>query len=555
MKTAVLLLITAALHAEVTFHRDVLPVLQTKCQGCHRPGEVAPMSFLTYASTRPWAKAIRAAVTSKAMPPWFAGAGTEKFSNDPSLTPQELEILTRWADEGAPEGNRADAPPPVQFVDGWSIGVPDVVIPMPKAYSVPANGVVEYQHIVVPTGFTEDRWVKAVEIRPGNRSVVHHVIAFVRPPGSRWLREAKPGEPVTDRDRTIRALPVEEMPEFLLSYTPGRPPSGLAEGQARLIPAGSDIVFQLHYTPAGKAVDDVSKVGMIFAKVPPRERIATLPLANISFVIPPGAPAHRVDAAATVAGEARLLRLIPHMHLRGKSFEVRMVENGEERTLLRVPKYDFNWQNAYVLDRPVPLREGARLELAGWFDNSPNNRHNPDPKAEVRWGDQSWEEMMIGYLDISVKPGTEPKRVLKREAPDARTPFYGVWDLVSIVTRDKSGNERKTYGDAPRGQITYERTGRMSAILGRSDRKPVASPTLTDATPEQMKEIVTGFAAYYGTFEVDAATKRVIHHVQQALHPSWAGTDLIRSYAFEGNQMTLAAAIGDNLVTLVWRKK
>ena len=236
------------------------------------------------------------------------------------------------------------------------------------------------------------------------------------------------------------------MPEFLLSYTPGRPPSGLADGQARLIPAGSDIVFQLHYTSSGKAAADISKVGMIFAKEPPRERIATLPVTNHTFVIPPGAPAHRVDATVTVAVDAKLLRMIPHMHLRGKAFEVRLVENGADRTLLRVPKYDFNWQNAYVLARPVPLREGARLELAGWFDNSPNNPHNPDPKAEVRWGDQSWEEMLVGYMDVSVKPGVEPKRVLKREAPDARAPFYGVWELVSIVTRDKNANERKTCG-------------------------------------------------------------------------------------------------------------
>jgi hypothetical protein len=247
--------------------------------------------------------------------------------------------------------------------------------------------------------------------------------------------------------------------------------------------------------------------------------------------------------------------MIPHMHLRGKAFEVRLVENGEDRTLLRVPKYDFNWQNAYVLDRPIPLREGARLELAGWFDNSPNNRFNPDPKAEVRWGDQSWEEMMVGYVDVSVKPGTEPKRVLKREVADPRAPFFGVWELASMVTRDKNGNERKAYGDVPRGQISYERSGRMSAILGRTDRKPLANSILSQATSDEMKEVLSGFAAYYGTFEVDTVSKRVIHHVEQALHPSWAGTDLIRGYSFDGNQMTLAAAMGDSVITLVWRKK
>lgn len=243
------------------------------------------------------------------------------------------------------------------------------------------------------------------------------------------------------------------------------------------------------------------------------------------------------------------------MHLRGKSFEVRLVEHGGERTLLRVPKYDFNWQNAYVLERPVALREGARLELAGWFDNSSNNRHNPDSKVEVRWGDQSWEEMMIGYVDIGVKPGTEPKLALKREVPDARAPFFGVWELVSMVTRDKSGKETPTYGDAPRGQITYERAGRMSAILGRTDRKPVSSPTLASGSHEELRGVLSGFAAYYGTFDVDTAKKTVIHHVQQALHPNWAGTDLVRGYTFDGDQLTLAATSGDSVITLVWRKK
>ena len=356
--------------------------------------------------------------------------------------------------------------------------------------------------------------------------------------------------------------------EEINSYSPhrrnARVPAQLYAGTAArrafrrtgsLIPAGSDIVFQLHYTPAGNAVDDISKIGLIFAKEPPRERIATLPIANAAFVIPPGAPNHRVDASAVMSGEARLLRMIPHMHLRGKAFEVRLVEDGGGRTLLRVPNYDFNWQNAYALERPVPLREGARIELTGWFDNSPNNRFNPDPKSEVRWGDQSWEEMMLGYVDISVKPGTEPKRVLKREAPDVRAPFYGVWELVSVVSRDKNGNERKTYGDAPRGQITYERSGRMSAILGRTDRKPVIPYNLANASADEQRNALSGFAAYYGTFDVDTAKKSVTHHVLQALHPNWAGTDLVRTYSFDGNRMTLTAATGELMTTLVWEKK
>lgn len=542
-----LLVSIAASAAEVTFHRDVLPVLQARCQGCHRPGEAAPMPFLTYAGTRPWAKAIRAAVQARRMPPWFAGEGSAAFSNDPSLPPREIDILTRWADTGALEGNPADAPKPVAFTDGWNIGVPDVVIPMPKPYAVPAKGVIEYQHIVAPTGFTEDKWVKAVEIRPGDRSVVHHIIAFVRPKGSRWLRDAAPGVPVTDAKRTVRGLPVEEAPEFLLSYTPGRPPANLAEGQARLIPAGADIVFQLHYTTSGTATEDVSKVGIIFAKEPPRERIATLPIANQSFVIPAGAPNHRVDAGATVAGDVKLLRMIPHMHLRGKAFEIRMVEGGSARPLLRVPKYDFNWQNAYVLREPVALKEGARLELTGWFDNSANNPYNPDPKAEVRWGDQSWEEMMIGYVDVSVKPGVEPKRMLRRDAVvDARAAFLGSWELESFTARNGQNVESKPYGDRFRGQITYDAAGNMSAILGSLDR--------TGNSTAQANGMA-GFAAYYGTYDVDAGSRRVIHHVKQALNAGWVGTDLVRQYSFAGDRMTLVAEMNGSVLTLVWRKR
>ncbi len=413
MKISTMLLasLAAAAPTEVTFHRDVVPVLQKRCVGCHRPGEVGPMSFLTYTSTRPWAKAIREAVRTKRMPPWFADTPHRAFANDPSLSADEIDTLVRWADSGAAEGDPKTAPVPVRFTDGWNIGTPEVVITMPEPYVIPAAGVVEYQHIVIPTGFREDKWVKAVEIRPGNRAIVHHAIAFVRPPGSKWLRDAQPGIPVTNSVRAS-SLPVEEMPEYLLSYTPGRPPTGLPEGQARLIKAGSDIVFQLHYTPNGKETTDQSKVGLIFARSAPKERVATLPIANRTFVIPPGAPDHRVDAAAIVTQPARLLRLIPHMHLRGKAFDVRLIDGDNKTQLLRVPKYDFRWQNAYSLAQPVFLKEGQKIECTAWYDNSKNNPFNPDATVEVRWGDQSWEEMMLNYVDVAVPIDVEPKRVL-----------------------------------------------------------------------------------------------------------------------------------------------
>lgn len=530
--------------APVTFHKDVEPVLQKHCQGCHRPGEAAPMSFLTYTSTRPWAKAIKNAVVAKRMPPWFADADHGKFRNDPTLSEVERNAIVQWADTGSLEGDPKSAPTPLKFIEGWNIGVPEKVIEMPLDYSVPASGVIEYQHVIVPTGFTEDKWVKAVELRPGNRAVVHHIIAFVRPPGSKWLREVQAGVAVTDRAR-FRSLTPADMPEFLLSYTPGRPPAGLSEGQARLIPAGSDIVFQLHYTTNGKPATDRSKLGLIFAKEVPRERIAILPIANATFAIPPGAANHRVDAVVQVDQRAELHRLIPHMHLRGKAFEVNLLQPGKDpRILLRVPKYDFNWQNAYYLETPITLNPGDKLAVSGWFDNSPNNPHNPDPKAEVRWGDQSWEEMMLNYIDIAVKPDEEPIRVLQRSpfvATGARDRFLGTWRLVSFDATQADGTKTQPYGDAPEGRIQYEKSGRMSAMLMQSDRKKVSTPLPQNATVDELRELTRSITSYYGDFEVDEAKQIVTHHLKFANNPNWVGTDLVRSYQFENNRLILSA--------------
>ena len=552
MKQQIALLLTVVgfgVAAPVTFHKDVEPVLQKHCQSCHRPGEAAPMSFLTYSSTRPWAKAMKYAVASRRMPPWFADPDHGKFRNDPTLSDAERNAIIQWADSGSIEGDPKSASPSLRFIEGWNIGVPEQVIEMPNDFPVPASGVIEYQHVIVPTGFTEDKWVRAVELRPGNRAVVHHIVAFVRPPGSKWLREAQSGVAVPDRAR-FRGFTAVEIPEFLLSYTPGRPPVNLADGQARLIPAGSDIVFQLHYTSNGKAATDRSRLGLIFSKEPPRERVATLPIVNATFVIPPGASNHRVDAVVNVDQPAQLHRLIPHMHLRGKAFEVSHLQPGKDpRILLRVPRYDFNWQNAYYLDTPVSLNPGNKIAVSGWFDNSPNNPHNPDPKAEVRWCDQSWEEMMINYVDISVKPSEEPKRVIERWTPapaasaaSVRDHFIGTWRLVAFDATLADGTKTKPYGDAPEGRIQYEKSGRMSAMLMRSDRKKISTALPENATTEELRDLTGGFTSYYGGFDIDESKKIVTHHLKFANNPNWVGTDLVRSYNFENNNLVLTAA-------------
>lgn len=236
--------------SQVTFHRDVLPVLQKNCQVCHRPGEAAPMAFTSYKDTRPWAKAIREAVATKRMPPWFADPHVGKFSNDRSLSQQAIDTLVKWADTGAVEGNPKDAPSPVEFVEGWNIGRPDTTVEMPVDFHVPAAGTIEYTYFVIPTGFTEDKWVQLAEVRPGNRRVVHHVIAFVREPGSNWLKDAKPGEPFVPR-KSSDGRGGGFGGEFLVGYAPGYPAEKFAPGQAKRIKAGSDIVLQLHYTAEG----------------------------------------------------------------------------------------------------------------------------------------------------------------------------------------------------------------------------------------------------------------------------------------------------------------
>src|SRR5712692_5649344 len=343
---------------QITFNKDVAPILQKNCQGCHRAGEAAPMPLLTYEQARPWAKAIKEAVLLKRMPPWYADPHYGKFSNDRSLSPSEKDTLVAWADGGAREGDAKDLPPLRRFVEGWNIGQPDMIFEMPNEFQVPASGTIEYQYIVIPTGFTEDKWVQFAEVRPGNRTVVHHVIAFIREPGSKWMRDAQPGIPFVPKKRARdsqdpqqqRRNDDEGSGQLLVGFAPGMQPETLPEGRAKLVKAGSDVVFQMHYTASGKPGLDRTRIGLVFAKEPPQKRVLTVPAANRKFVIPPGAANQLVESEITIQDNATLIALMPHMHLRGKDFEYRLVEpSGESEILLRVPKYDFNWQLFYYL--------------------------------------------------------------------------------------------------------------------------------------------------------------------------------------------------------------
>lgn len=377
---------------QVTFTKDVAPILQKKCQACHRPGEAAPMSLLTYEQTRPWAKAIKQAVLQRRMPPWHADPHYGSFRNDRSMTQQEIDTVAAWADNGAVQGALADLPPAVKFVDGWSIGQPDVEFAMKEPFQVPAEGIMDYKHFVVPTGFTEDKWVQLAEIRPGNRSAVHHVIAFVRPPAS------KPG-----------SGPVE----YLAGYAPGAVPVLLEPGRAKLIPAGSNIIFELHYTPNGKSVADQTRVGLIFAKEPPTERVFTVVLNAYRFAIPPGDANHKVETYLEFGMDVKVLSLMPHMHLRGKDYTIDLISpEGKSERLLNVPNYSFMWQTMYYPKTEIPAPKGSKIQVVAHFDNSANNPYNPNANETVRWGEQSFHEMLGEITDVAVPVGTDVRKIV-----------------------------------------------------------------------------------------------------------------------------------------------
>lgn len=399
-------LLAAKAPAGVTFHKDVLPILQNRCQECHRSGEIAPMSLMTYSETRPWAKAIKAAVVTRTMPPWTADPHYGKFSNDRSLSQSEIDTLVSWIDSGAKEGNPKDAPKPREFVQSWSIGKPDVVFEMPTAVEVPASGTVDYTYEIIPTNFKEDMWVQAAEARAGARKSMHHVIAFLRPPGSTWFKDKPLGTPfIPDRGaRGQRDAQGQAFSELLIGWAPGLQPTILEPGQAKLVPAGTDIVLQLHYTPNGNPTSDKTKIGLIFAKEPPKERVMTMNAINAFLKIPPGDPNYESHAQVTLGQDVKLVSMMPHMHLRGKDFEYDAVyPTGERQILLKVPHYDFNWQLSYALEKQLLLPKNTRIECSAHHDNSANNKYNPDPTKEVRWGDQTWEEMMIGWFDYTVE--------------------------------------------------------------------------------------------------------------------------------------------------------
>jgi hypothetical protein len=413
LSLAALPFVATAAESKITFHKDIEPILQARCQVCHRPGEAAPMSLLNYTDARPWAKSIRQAVLTKKMPPWSAEESTVHFQNDRRLRAEEIDTLVKWVDAGAPEGNKKDAPAPLAFNEGWAIGKPDIVLEMPTPYEVPATGTIDYQWILIPA-FKEDKWVQAFEVRPGNRAVVHHVAAFWRRAGSKWMADAPPGVPIAKPSNVNENGSADGI---IAEYVPGIPPLALPKGYALFLPAGADIMLQVHYTPNGKATQDQSKVGFVFAKEPPDYTVITFGIAAPGLTIPPYEANYRTQASASFGIDVKLLGINPHMHLRGKSAEVTATyPDGRKEALLRVPKYDFNWQITYEPEGGLNLPAGTKLEAVAFFDNSTNNPHNPDASKEVKWGDQTSDEMMAVFMHLAMPKGQDIRSLFRRPA-------------------------------------------------------------------------------------------------------------------------------------------
>ena len=447
----------------ITFNKEVAPILFKNCAECHRPGEAAPFSVLSYKDVRPWAKSIKEKVVSRQMPPWHADPHVGKWANDPRLTQAQVDTIAAWVDGGAKEGDPKALPATPQFVEGWGIGKPDVIIQMLDEYTIEASGPDEYQYFDVPTNFKEDKYVQMAEARPGNRKVVHHVIAFVVPPGQPSLNmvpkeqrdkalesslkntpfyrdglliRMKADQPVYDDASEIPAnlKGFNQVDDFLTAYAPGSDYGEWQSGTAKKIPAGASIRFQIHYSKvAGSVQKDRSMVGLIFAKEPPERLMRTRAVQNVFFQIPANADHHKVTGVWKPSLDIVLYSLMPHMHYRGAAMEYKVFyPDGKSEVLLNVPAYSFNWQMAYRPQAPIRIPAGSKIQVTGYFDNSTKNKFNPDATKVVRQGEPTYDEMMMGFMDYTA----EKPQTLAKVDPKVFDAYVGKYDF---------GNPEKPY--------------------------------------------------------------------------------------------------------------
>lgn len=425
-----------------TFSKDVAPIFYKNCTVCHRPGEVAPMSLLSYQEARPYARAIATQVSKGTMPPWHADPSHGQFLNDRRLSPAEKETILRWVSNGAPEGNAKDLPAKPVYPNGWSIGTPDAIFALQEDYPVPARGTVDYKYFEVPTNFTEDRWIQAFEVKPGTPAVVHHVIVYARPPkrdrpmtaataaagatapGAAPAQRRQPPfsfaanmeEPddvkaAAARQETPndRPFPQQGTGSFVGGFTPGQNVRVFQPGSALRLPAGSTLVFQMHYTANGTAATDRSRIGFVFASEAPKQEAIIAALVNANFTLPANSPETRVDAEMTINQDMTLWSLLPHTHVRGRRWQIEATyPDGRKEIVLAVPNYDFNWQTDYVFKEPLQLPKGTVLKSSAWYDNSAANKSNPNPGMDVHWGEQTWEEMQFTAFTFTLNPQPRP---------------------------------------------------------------------------------------------------------------------------------------------------
>lgn len=415
-------------NSPVTYSNQIARVFQNHCVECHREGEIAPFTLSNYDDVVGWGETIAEVIEDQRMPPWHADPAHGKFANSRGMTSEEKQQVYDWVDSGCPEGNPQELPKSKEYLVGWQLPrEPDVVIPMrDRPFDVKAEGDVAYQYFVTDPGFKEDKWVAGAEVIPGNRAVVHHVIVFIRPPDG----------------KSIRGL------GWLTGYVPGQRVDMLPDGMALHIPAGAKLVFQMHYTPNGSVEQDLTKLGLVFVDEKTVEKeVVTLVSMDNKFEIPPHDDSYRVDSTMrNFPADGELLAITPHMHLRGKDFRVNLLaENGDPiTTLLNVPNYDFNWQSIYQLAQPwKPGGKKYRFECVAHFNNSESNLANPDPSASVRWGDQTWEEMMIGFFEVAIPRRDLEKNQTKEPEIPALTADQQkrIKQMVGKLTKDLDTNE------------------------------------------------------------------------------------------------------------------